>query len=49
MLESMDSDEDFPLSEAWVTELKRRQQDVADGAETFDAEEVFREIRRENA
>ena len=48
LLESIDA-EDAPLSEAWAAELKRRQQAVADGAETFAAEDVFAEIRRELA
>ena len=46
LLESIDA-EDAPLSEAWAAEPKRRKLAVADGAETFAAEDVFAEIRRE--
>ena len=49
LLESVDAEGSFLLSDAWVEELKRRQQAVRSGAETFAAEDVFEELRRESS
>ena len=46
--ESLPGD-DAPLSEAWLIEIKRRIEEVDNGMETFDADEVLAEIRRELA
>ena len=46
--ESLPGD-DAPLSEAWLVEIKRRIEEVDNGAETFDADEVLAEIRQELA
>ena len=49
LLESVDTDDNASFDERWAAELKRRQQAVKDGAETFAAEDVFEELRRECA
>ena len=46
--ESLPGD-DAPLSEAWIIEIKRRIEEVDNGAQTFDADEVLAEIRQELA
>ena len=45
--ESVDPSDDVPLSEAWMTEIQRRRQEIMDGTvETIPAEEFFAEMRR---
>ena len=40
-------DDETPLSDEWAAELERRSQEVANGAKTYPAEEVFAELHRE--
>ena len=47
--DSLPEDDDAPLSEAWIAEIKRRIEAVENGAETFDADEVIAEIKQEIA
>lgn len=42
-------EDNVPLSDAWLIEIKRRIEEVDNGAPTFDADEVFAEIRQELA
>ena len=39
--------DDAPLSKAWVEEIERRIAEIDNGAETFAAEDVIAELRRE--
>lgn len=46
LLETLDSEADFSVSDAWRAEALKRCQEIDSGAvQTIPAEEVFREIR----
>lgn len=48
LLESLDEQEDFPLSDAWRKEISRRSREIDEGRiQGIPAEQVFEEIRRE--
>ena len=38
--------EDTPISDEWLTEIKRRIQEIDDGMDTIPAEDFFAEMRR---
>lgn len=40
-------DDDAPLSDEWMAEIKRRIQEIDDGMETIPAEEAFAKLREE--
>lgn len=47
LIESVDTDEDIELDEAWEAEIERRVDEIKNGtAQCFSAEEVHAEIRR---
>ncbi len=46
LLESLDYDDDFPISQEWRREIERRCREIDDGtAKLIPAEQVFAEIR----
>jgi putative addiction module component (TIGR02574 family) len=48
LLSTLDFEEEFPVSEAWLAEVKRRCEELDAGiAETIPAEEVFAQLRSE--
>ena len=48
LLESLDSDDPFEVSQAWLDEARRRCREIDEGkVELIPAEEVFAEARRE--
>ena len=49
LLESLDEQEDFPVSEAWMKEISRRSREIDEGrVQGIPAEQVFEEMRRES-
>lgn len=48
LLESLDFEEEFPVSQEWLSEIKRRCKEIDDGSVTLiPADEVFDELDRE--
>ena len=42
----LESDEEAPLSEAWQAEIKRRMEEIENGAPTYSLEEVMAELKQ---
>ena len=48
LLESLDEQEDFSISEAWMKEITKRSREIDEGrVQGIPAEQVFDEMRRE--
>ena len=42
----LEHEEEAPLSEAWQVEIKRRMEEIDNGARTYSLEEVMEELKR---